>query len=353
MKKIISILLALAFIFSLTTPLSTKAADWQPVTPTGYMPITWVKARGVASFMRAPEKGGYIDYLTVIYLPYNQIKLISSPTSPRAEWGPAITPFDTVDGARNWAVPKLYVEQTKAANPEAQFLWNVPFFNITLATTDLSMALKSSDAQGSYITSGSRPAEVADQPRKVLLIYNETNTAKIVDFDASLFTGMNSADQAVEGFSPTVTTNGNGGGIARLFLGVRPGGKELIVYCTNGANQQEASDALLAAGVPLENQLQADSGTSATCAYNLPGHYFVEPGRNLPYLMAAFPAIPQGTVTLDSLNVRSGPGTANKVVDKIKKGTIVKMYEEKNGWTRIDRDEQRWVSSQYVKKITR
>jgi uncharacterized protein YraI len=67
--------------------------------------------------------------------------------------------------------------------------------------------------------------------------------------------------------------------------------------------------------------------------------------------MGAFPAYPQGTITLETINVRSGPGTANKIVDHLKKGDIIKIYEEKSGWYRIDKAEQKWVTGQYVKKM--
>jgi rhodanese-related sulfurtransferase len=349
MKKILLLLLIILPFLTIT---STHAAEWQTETPDGYLPITWARARGVTSFVKAPDGGGYTDYLTFIYLPYNQIKLITSSSTPRASWGAGVSPFDAMLNVQNWAVPKFAVEKTKSAYPDMQFMWNAPFFNSTITPTDLSLALKSADAGGTYISSGSRPANDTTEARKMLLINNQAGTAQIADFDPQQF-AASTTDQGVESFAASVASKGTSSDIERIFIGVKPGGKELVIYCSRGASPDYASRALLAAGVPTENQIQMDGGTSATCAYNLPGQYFVEPGRTLPYLMGAFPALPQGTITLETLNVRSGPGTANKVVDKIKKGTIVKMYEEKNGWTRIDHDEQRWISSQYVKKIAR
>lgn len=251
---------------------------------------------------------------------------------------------------QNWAVPKFLAEHAKQENPDLQFMWNAPFFNSTISPTDLSLALKSEDTNGIYITSGSRPADDALQNRKMLLINNQNNIAEITDFDPVRFVATNT-DQGVESFAAEVTSKGTSSDVARLFIGVKPGGKEVVVYCSNGASPQEASDALGAAGVPVANQIQMDGGTSATCAYNLPGQYFVEPGRNLPYLMGAFPAYPQGTITLDNINVRNGPGTSNKIVDHLKKGALVKIYEEKNNWYRIDKTEQKWVTGQYVKKL--
>lgn len=47
-----------------------------------------------------------------------------------------------------------------------------------------------------------------------------------------------------------------------------------------------------------------------------------------------------------NLNVRNGPGTGYKVVDSLKKGTKVTVYETKSGWSRIGKN--RWVSSNYL-----
>jgi rhodanese-related sulfurtransferase len=352
MKKIITLSSFMILIITLALPLSTQAATatWQTDTPAGYAPISWVKARGIASFIKVPDNGGYIDYLTVIYLPYNQIKLFSSST-PRVAWSAGQAPFDTILNVQDWAVPKFLAEHAKQDNPDLEFMWNAPFFNSAISPTDLSLALKSEDTTGTYITSGSRPTDDAIQNRKMLLINNQTSLAKITDFDPIQFAASSTGDQGVESFAASVTSKGTSSDVARLFIGVKSGGKELVVYCSRGASPQEASDALIAAGVPVENQIQMDGGTSVTCGYNLPGQYFVEPGRNLPYLMGAFPAYPQGTITLETINVRSGPGTANKIVDHLKKGDIIKIYEEKSGWYRIDKAEQKWVTGQYVKKM--
>ena len=106
---------------------------------------------------------------------------------------------------------------------------------------------------------------------------------------------------------------------------------------------------MLAAGVPLENQLQADGGASATCAYNLPGQYFVEPGRTLPYLMGATPILYRGTITTKGTKVKSGAGTKFSNIRTLAKGVPVTIFQEKNGWTRIS-DRQEWVLATRVKK---
>ena len=349
MKKII---ITTIFILSVLMflPIQTMYAAepvWKPTTPEGYKPISWAKAYGVNTFIKTPTGNGTIDFLTSIYLPYNEVKLVATST-PRVDWGAGAPPFAT-DTIHNWAVARIVAEDTKTRNPDASFFWNAPFFNITASVTDLSMALKSTDEAGDYITSGSRPENDMLQSRRMLIINNKLGKAKIVDFDVSTFTNSEEGDQAVEGFAPTVfKTDGPSGATARLFLGIKSDGKELIVYCSNVATIQNASDALAAAGVPVENQMQVDGGGSATCGYNLPGQYFVEPIRTLPYLMGTFPIVLRGTVTIDKLNVRSGPGTNFKAVDRLAKGTKITAVEEKSGWYRLAKTNN-WVSKQYIK----
>lgn len=350
MKKIFSILFCLSIF--LTTPV--MAAAWKPETPEGYTPITWVKGNGIASFTKAPDGNGYLDFLTVINLATNQIKLVSSST-PKTDWGAAKAPFDWAvsslldmikpDAVHNWAFARTEVEKIKTANPNIKFLWNAPFFNLTVTTTDLSLSLKSTDNDGVYVTSGSRPDKDMAQARKMLIIDNKTGIAKIGDFDAKTF--ITDGDQAVEGFSALENNKGSDPSVARLFIGVKPGGKELVIYCSQGARPGEAREALAAAGVPVENMLQADGGTSATCAYNLPGQYFVEPGRTLPHLMGAETIVLRGKVNTDILNVRSAPNTKGSITQKLKKGDPIVAYENKNGWYRISGTE--WVFATYVK----
>jgi rhodanese-related sulfurtransferase len=342
MKRIFLLLLLGLSIFF---PLSLKAATWKVATPEGYTPITWAKASGISSFMKAPEGNGHIDFLTFIYLPYNQIKLIASST-PKLDWGPGKPPFDTTPNVHNWSFAKTNSEKTKQYTPAAAFVWNAPFFNYTIPSSDVSLSLKSTETTSTYLTSGSRPDSDVTQKRKMLLIDNKTSTAEISDFDEARF--VNYGDEGVEGFAATETWKGTDTDTARLFLGVKPGGKELVVYCSQGASPLEASQALETAGIPIENQLQADGGTSATCGYNLPGQYFVEPGRTLTHLMGAFPFTARGSITTDKLNVRTGPGTTYSVARQLRRGSIVTAVEEKNGWYRVSAG-QEWITKQYFK----
>lgn len=319
-----------------------RAAD---SVPSEYTRIQWVGEPGITSYMRAPEYAGYIDYLTVIDLTKNQIKLMSTST-PRVYEGPAVEPFQG-ETAKNWLFNRSIAESLKKGNPEARFIWNAPFFNVDMRTTVLSLGIKSIDAQGEYISTGGRPTPDMAEARRMLIIDNKTGKAKIADFDAEVF--VNEGDQAVEGFHPLGSPSNRSVQAARVYLGVRSDGNELIVYCSNSASKEEASHALTNAGVPEEQQIQVDGGGSATCGYNLPGQYFVEPGRALPHLMGAFPMRGKGTTTIQNMNVRSGPGTSYSVVRKLPLGTSVTLYEEKNGWGRISSNE--WISMQYVKKV--
>lgn len=354
MRKFLYIFLTGFFLILLSAQVHAAtvkaAATWKPTAPDGYTLISWVKAKGVATFMKTPSGNGYIDYLTEIYLPYNQVKFAVSST-PRVDWGPGKSPFDSELDVHNWAFPKMVVEAAKANNPNMQFMWNVPYFNTTLLTTDLSLALRSADSSSTYITSGSRPDSDVSQDRRMLIINNAAGTGQISTFDDQIFINTSTGDQAVEGFSPLVTYKGADEGTARLFLGMKPNGKELVIYCSQGASPQEASDALSAAGVPVDSQIQADGGNSATCAYNLPGQYFVEPGRMLPHLMGAFTILYRGKVTTEGVNVRTGPSTKNVIVTKLKKGAPVIVFTEKNGWVKISDLNNEWVLASLIKKI--
>lgn len=58
------------------------------------------------------------------------------------------------------------------------------------------------------------------------------------------------------------------------------------------------------------------------------------------------PVYKKAYVTASALNVRSGPGVGNPVVSTKKRSDEVTIYEEQNGWSRIDVGQ--WVSSQYL-----
>jgi len=375
MKKInLGLIVIFVFLAVLTFTKTAQAATaWKPATPDGYTPITWAKAPGIASYFKAPSNNGSLDFITRIYLPQNQIGFITSSSAP-LDWGTAtsdfvpeiLTPGLVVSDAEtttssiinstptssfhNYAFARVVAEASKATAPKVQFIWNGPFFNITDVTSDLSLALKSTVGTTTLISSGSRPAFDMAQDRNMLIINNQTGKAAISSFDPVVFVSSSAGDQAIEGFAPTVQKiDSASGATARLFIGVSTSSKELVIYCSQQATIGEASDALLAAGIPPERQLEADGGGSASCGYNLPGQFFVEPNRTLPLLMGAATILARGTATTKDMNVRSGPSTKKSIVKKLSKGEPVIIYEEKSGWYRIG--DGQWVLKTLIKKI--
>ena len=375
-------LLIVLFVLLGLSASSAKAATWKPVTPEGYTAITWAKAAGITSYFKAPPGSGALDFLTRIYLPMNEINFIFSTTTEPLDWGPAnasfatavnttystpaivattTDPFATASSTasttpvaapvasqyHNFAFPRFVAERGKLVSADNKFVWNAPFFNITLPTSDLSMALKYTVNGKTVVSSGSRPDFDMNSSRRMLLINNRTGKASIQQFDADIFAGVASGDQALESFGPDVGKS-DGVGTARLFIGVMPDKQELVIYCSQSATVGEASRALSAAGVAVENQLQADGGGSSSCGYNLPGQYFVEPSRTLPVMMGASTLLGRGNPTTDGLNVRSGAGTTFKAVRKLNKTDVVKILEEKGTWYRIGTGE--WVSKTLIKK---
>ena len=380
MKKIVFSFFAL-FIFLVTSSVS-QAATWKPATPEEYTPISWAKAPGIASFFKAPSGSGSLDFLTRINLSQNQIQFLAPTSTAPLDWGmpssnftnsvvvkestpsmtdvatdtPSTTETNTGDsivnnsGFHNFAFARFVAEFGKSINSDAKFVWNAPFFNINLPTSDLSLALKTTIGGNPFISSGSRPDFDMANSRKMLLINNRTGKASIQDFDADIFVSTASGDQAFESFAPDVAkSDGGNGRTARLFIGVMPNKQEVVIYCSQSATIGEASQALSLAGVPVENQMEADGGGSASCGYNLPGQYFVEPNRTLPLMMGALTIIARGTPTTDGLNVRSGPSAKSAVVRKINKTELVHVFEEKTGWYRIGFGE--WVSKTLIKKM--
>jgi hypothetical protein len=352
MKKIY---LGLLIIFALSglpamaavkTVVPAVKGPWKAAVPKGYSPITWASAPGIASFYKAPSDSGALDFLTRINLPQNQINFILATSAPITlstansnitSSSPAIaTSSSDINNSPNLSFKRLGAEVAKTIDPAIKFLWDISFFNMKNGFSDLSMAAKYTVGTTTTISSGSRSVPDMALDRRMLIINNQTGRASIKDFDSTTFTSKKSGDQAVEGFSPVVAKSDSASGAAaRLFLGVATNSQELIVYCSNSATVKEASDALSAAGVPINNQLEADGGGSASCGYNLPGQYFVEPTRTLPLLMGAKTILARAKVNAASMNVRSGPGTKYPIVAKLSKDTPIIAYEESNGWYRI------------------
>ncbi len=65
---------------------------------------------------------------------------------------------------------------------------------------------------------------------------------------------------------------------------------------------------------------------------------------------AAAPALYTAAVVADTLSVREAAGTAGRVVKKLMRGIQVSVFEEKDGWCRIDALQPRWVSMRYLQR---
>jgi len=375
MKKLyLALLIMLALLSASPVLAASKSAAakaaWKPLSPDGYSPIAWAKAPGIASFFKAPDDNGAIDFVTRIYLPQNQIEFIISTNTPAdltatdvnsgsdtASSGQesfstttsSSTTAADISDFHNLSFTRLGAEAAKAIAAPVKFLWDAQFFNLQPVFSELSMAVKYTAGTTTTITSGSRSIPDMAKPRRMLIINNQTGKAAIEDFDSSIFIDNKNGDQALEGFAPTVPLSDSAGGAAsRLFLGVSDDGKELLIYCSQLATVDEASNALALAGISPDHQLQADGGGSAACGYNLPGQFFVEPTRSLPLLMGAETILARGIATTKTLNVRSGPSAKKPIVTKLSKGAAVRVFEEKNGWYRIG--DGQWVLKSQIKK---
>ena len=54
-------------------------------------------------------------------------------------------------------------------------------------------------------------------------------------------------------------------------------------------------------------------------------------------------------VTHPPLNVRNQPSVNSEVVGTVNNGVSVQVYKTKNGWSKVSKQEERWVSSNYLK----
>ena len=60
-----------------------------------------------------------------------------------------------------------------------------------------------------------------------------------------------------------------------------------------------------------------------------------------------------GSVIAEVLNIRSGANSSFNRVGQTTLGAIVRIYEEKNNWYRISKDNEEWVYSNYVDDVKR
>ena len=67
---------------------------------------------------------------------------------------------------------------------------------------------------------------------------------------------------------------------------------------------------------------------------------------------ADVPMLPMEIVTAKSLNVRAEPNTKGMILGALKKGTEVRVLEEKDGWKRVQSDgaaPEGWVHADFLK----
>lgn len=68
-------------------------------------------------------------------------------------------------------------------------------------------------------------------------------------------------------------------------------------------------------------------------------------------------ALPAGmryaAVTVDNLNVRSGPGTRFAKVNSVGLGSVLRVHDEKSGWFRISASRKEWVAARFAQLVAR
>ncbi|MBL7813012.1 MAG: amidase [Bacteroidetes bacterium] len=60
-----------------------------------------------------------------------------------------------------------------------------------------------------------------------------------------------------------------------------------------------------------------------------------------------------GCVNTNVLNVRTTASSSSPVTNTVRLGSVIRIYEEKNGWYRISASRQEWVYASYVKIVKR
>lgn len=60
-----------------------------------------------------------------------------------------------------------------------------------------------------------------------------------------------------------------------------------------------------------------------------------------------------GAVTAEWLNIRNQPATQGRKINATPLGSVLRIYEEQNGWYRISASKQEWVSGKFVQDVKR
>jgi hypothetical protein len=57
-------------------------------------------------------------------------------------------------------------------------------------------------------------------------------------------------------------------------------------------------------------------------------------------------------VTASALNVRSQPNISGNILGQLANGTVVQIFEEQNGWGRIDASDSKWIKESFLQKVS-
>jgi hypothetical protein len=65
------------------------------------------------------------------------------------------------------------------------------------------------------------------------------------------------------------------------------------------------------------------------------------------------PVLKYGVVIADWLNIRNQPTSTGKQINTTPFGSVVRVYEDQNGWYRISASKQEWVTARFVRDVRR
>lgn len=253
------------------------ASTWNPDPPTGFEELPNLREKGLRVYW-APST--YPDYLAYINLREVRLASVLFEDKPQAK-GQSPVPFNEFSSL---LFPRGSVNDAERKVANGIFFFNTAFNNgdQKVDPTEISFSLKS----GSVRTGGTRPMINDGQQKFMLVIHNDLSVAKVVPSDVAILRG-DAGDQIVEGLGPLEVPPGTPQYAARVMVGVRPGGTEVVIYCSASASHDDAKLVLDAASVPADARVQLDGGSSATCGKR--GIYFPYSPRRLPAFMVAVP----------------------------------------------------------------
>ena len=72
-----------------------------------------------------------------------------------------------------------------------------------------------------------------------------------------------------------------------------------------------------------------------------------------PIVVPPLPAQGYVVVTADSLRVRGGPGATSPQVRSTTIGTVLRVFEAREGWLRVSNGQQEWVAARHTAPVER